>query len=362
MQYLQCKKIEMKLKNNATLDEKIIYYFNKFNCELNEETVKCFKYFIQSSEKKTLNYKSFFEILKTMMTTEYPLKLSERYIKFKNINKQIRSLEKYQLRYGIDEGTERFNSYCKKQGESNTFEYKHKKYGWDEDDFAKYNKSRAITLENMIKKYGKEEGRKKYNDYCKKQSYVGCKKEYFIEKYGKEEGLERYVSMLEKKMRPVIDLLGRSVSNIELQVISALSNDNCVFCSNNVMKDDEIKLSFQYKVYDKENNTFYIYDGCLLDKKIFVEFNGDLWHNNIRNNHVQKLMEKDGEIAQQIKDRPQHDIKKIECANRIGFDVYTIWEMDWQNHSKEIVEHFHNWVDNHNGNYSTGDEYCNENS
>ena len=37
--------------------------------------------------------------------------------------------EKMIKKYGITEGTERWNSYCKKQADSNKFEYKHEKHG-----------------------------------------------------------------------------------------------------------------------------------------------------------------------------------------------------------------------------------------
>ena len=39
--------------------------------------------------------------------------------------------EKMIKKYGISEGTEKWNSYCKKQADSNKFEYKHEKY-WKE--------------------------------------------------------------------------------------------------------------------------------------------------------------------------------------------------------------------------------------
>ena len=62
-----------------------------------------------------------------------------------------------------------------------------------------YNKSRAVTLKNQQIKYGEKLGKEKFESYCKKQSYVGCKLEYFIEKYGEFEGTKKYNELNRKK-------------------------------------------------------------------------------------------------------------------------------------------------------------------
>ena len=50
-----------------------------------------------------------------------------------------------------------------------TFNYKKEKYNWTEEDFKNFNLSRAVSVDNMIKKYGNEDGLKKWNDYLNKQ-------------------------------------------------------------------------------------------------------------------------------------------------------------------------------------------------
>ena len=59
------------------------------------------------------------------------------------------------------------------------------------EEIDEYNKSRAVTRENLIKKHGEEEGLKIWKRYCDKQKYT-TSLEYFIEKYGKEKGEEKY--------------------------------------------------------------------------------------------------------------------------------------------------------------------------
>lgn len=107
--------------------------------------------------------------------------------------------EKMIKRYGNKDGTERWNNYCEKQSYSNSFEYKNKRYGWSEEEFNLYNKSRAITLKNLIKKYGDKDGIKRYNEYCEKQSKNGNTLEYFQEVYGLSEGKERYEKVCKMK-------------------------------------------------------------------------------------------------------------------------------------------------------------------
>ena len=107
--------------------------------------------------------------------------------------------EHWILMFGEKDGLKKWNHYCKLQSKSNTFEYKKQKYGWTKEDFDEYNKTRAVTLENQIAKYGEEEGTKRFNDYCDKQSYAGNKLEYFIEKYGEKEGLIKFKEVNSKK-------------------------------------------------------------------------------------------------------------------------------------------------------------------
>ena len=101
-------------------------------------------------------------------------------------------------KHGILKGKEMWINYCFKQAETNTFEYKSKNYGWNIDDFEKYNKSRAVTLINLIKKHG-EDGISIWNKYCEKQRYTTTLN-YFIEKHGLENGTEIYNNFCVKRL------------------------------------------------------------------------------------------------------------------------------------------------------------------
>lgn len=107
--------------------------------------------------------------------------------------------EKYIKRFGEEEGTKKYTEYKKFLGDKNRFEYKQKRYGMTEEEFDSFNASRSQTEENFIRRHGEEEGLKKWESYKKLQAYAGTTKEYFIDKYGEEEGLKKYKEVGRKK-------------------------------------------------------------------------------------------------------------------------------------------------------------------
>lgn len=121
---------------------------------------------------------------------------------FVELSKARQSITKEKMvkKYGEEEGNRRWNEYCSKQAKSNTFEYKQEKYGMTREEFDEYNQSRAVTLENMVSKYGQELGLQKYNEYVEKQSH-SVTEEYFVEKYGPELGAEKYKNFNDKRTK-----------------------------------------------------------------------------------------------------------------------------------------------------------------
>lgn len=64
------------------------------------------------------------------------------------------SLEKFIIRHGDVKGLLLWNEYRKIQAYTNSYEYKKEKYGMTIEEFTRYNKSRAVTLDNMINRHG----------------------------------------------------------------------------------------------------------------------------------------------------------------------------------------------------------------
>lgn len=109
------------------------------------------------------------------------------------------TLENLIKKYGTEEGTEKWNRYRERQAHSNSFEYKQEKHGWTKDQYDDYNNCRASTEENFIKRHGEEEGTKKWKAYCERQSYAGVTEGYFVEKYGPIEGVKKFKEVCSKK-------------------------------------------------------------------------------------------------------------------------------------------------------------------
>ena len=69
-------------------------------------------------------------------------------------------------KWGVELGKQKWQEYKNKQAEKNKFEYKQNKFGWTKEKFDEFNKSRAVTLKNMINRYGQEIGNEKWKTYC----------------------------------------------------------------------------------------------------------------------------------------------------------------------------------------------------
>ena len=68
-------------------------------------------------------------------------------------------------RYGEEEGERRWKSYVEKQIRTKSKEYMLAKFG--SDKVNEINKRKAITLENMVRLYGEEEGKIRFDNYQK---------------------------------------------------------------------------------------------------------------------------------------------------------------------------------------------------
>ena len=182
------------------------------------------------------------------------------------------TLNKMLSKYGEELGKKKWDHYCNLQSVTNSFEYKKEKYGWDENDFKQFNKSRAVTLKNMISKYGEEEGTKSFNDYCEKQRTNGNTLEYFIAKYGEEGGTEKYRSVnilkSENNNSPI------TVSKISQEFFDKLDYYFKEFTTFYYKKNTEFTLKS-----DSFNNVFKP-DYYIKELNICIEFFGDYYHAN----------------------------------------------------------------------------------
>ena len=112
------------------------------------------------------------------------------------------SLSSFIRRYGEDEGKKKYDDYVKLQAKAGcSLEYFVEKLGKEVGTkrYKELCKSKGISQENCIQKYGKEKGQRFFDHYCAVQAYAGSSLLWFIDKYGEEEGKRKYKEICEKK-------------------------------------------------------------------------------------------------------------------------------------------------------------------
>ena len=251
--------------------------------------------------------------------------------------------------YGEVEGLKKWKEYCDKQSKTNTFEYKRDKYGMSIEEFDQYNQSRACTKENFIKRHGEVEGLKKWDEYCKRQSYAGVSEQYFIDRYGKVKGTEVWRDVCRRK-RNTLEVFIEKYGKIEgTKRHQSMIDNKCIFFSKVSQKlfreiqNGEVGEYFatngkEYSVYCQDTKSIYFYDFVNTRLKKCIEFHGDCFHanpkkykdNDTPNPFVKTLTSKD------IWDV---DFKKQQCIIRErGFDVLVVWESDFYSNPTKVIE------------------------
>lgn len=105
------------------------------------------------------------------------------------------TLEGFKKKHGDELGIKRYKEMIVRTKRAKTIEFFIEKHGEIEGKkiFSDINKRKAVSLNNLIKKYGIKEDNKRYNNW----KYSG-RLENFIKRHGKEEGIKRWVEKNEK--------------------------------------------------------------------------------------------------------------------------------------------------------------------
>lgn len=191
-------------------------------------------------------------------------------------------------KWGYELGKIKWKEYCDKQAIKNTFEYKKEKYNWDKEKFDLFNKTRAVTKENLINKYGENLGIQYYNDYVNKQKLTKSYN-YMIKKFGKKKTDE----INKSKALTYNNFIRKYGEQQGLIKFNEYLNKNTSFYSNISQKFfnelDKI-LGQKYKTYYASKNTEYgvmllnkqyiKLDYFIEDLNLCIEFNGDCFHAN----------------------------------------------------------------------------------
>ena len=258
------------------------------------------------------------------------------------IDKKAVTLANMIARYGEEEGTKRFDSYRARQAETNTREYKKSVHGWTDEQFDAYNKSRAVTIENMIARYGEEEGTKRFQEYCERQAYAGVTVEYYIEKLGEELGRIEYGNMIKSKLltlsnfkRKYGDIEGelrfsllaekkKLHSDVASELFSSL-DESCDGIYDYAPKGEEYMFVHMEHVF--------LLDFCDQKSKKVIEFYGDFWHMNPAVYQSDTL--RSDLLAHEVWGR---DMGRVNILATNGFQVHIVWERDYRNNKQAVIQ------------------------
>ena len=228
------------------------------------------------------------------------------------------SLENYIKRLGEEEGKKK----CKERQEKwqNTIKSK------QQEEIDKINKSKAITLERMISKYGEIEGPERYFNW---KSKVRHTEENYIKRLGEEEGKKKWDIYLENKIK--------RISSNNKQFFSKISQELFDILYKNIEDNENIfYATLNKEIFMKDNKKIYFYDFTDLKNKKIIEFNGDYWHANpeiYNENDTLNFSSKKKILAKEIWN---YDMIKINFAKSKGFDILVVWESEFRE-NKEII-------------------------
>ena len=228
-------------------------------------------------------------------------------------------------KHGPEEGQKRWDAYCQKQSITNTFEYKQEKYGWTEEEFKEYNNSRAVTLNNCIKRHGIKEGTKIFKDYCKRQAYAGNTLEYFIKKLGEKEGNLKYAEICKAKLSN-FGGFSKISQKIFTKLDKLLEKYNLTTFYKN--KNREFSITF--------DKTYFI-DYYIDELKLAIEFNGDYWHANPLFYKPGTQIIFPGNVNILVDSIWIRDKKREEDLSKNGYTMITVWESEGIENSVEYL-------------------------
>lgn len=253
------------------------------------------------------------------------------------------SLDGMIKKYGNELGTFKFNQYREKQAYTNSFEYKNKVHGWDKEEFKSFNKSRGVTLSNLIKKHGKDEGIIRFEKYCERQSETSTI-EYLIEKFGKEKTSEildargKRIEWFEKTYgKNAIEKYQEYWNNIRNPYYSKISIELFELLILELRLDVHqiYYKEHEYGIYDKNTSKYFKYDFTIPDLKLIIEFNGDSWH---ANPSIYSENARPHPINKEVtsKELWKYDELKRKVAESNGFTVLYVWENEYRNNFENM--------------------------
>lgn len=265
------------------------------------------------------------------------------------------TLEGYKKRYGEIEGPIK---YLEKNSRLSVSEKSLRLNGFTDEQILetrkKHAEKSAINLKNLISKYGEEEGTarfKKWKESSKDRTTLNisfwttkgyseeeAKKiiserqsttslEKFIKKYGIEEGTKKYIELNKKRIKY---LLGGCVSKLESSFFDELSKNTYIDS-----KGRNCKLYIDEKII--------ICDYLDASNNKIIEINGDFWHMNPK-----KYKPTDVNVVTKssAKEIWENEEKRNNILKNNGYNILIIWEYDLNSNYNKFLELAKNFLEN----------------
>lgn len=290
-----------------------------------------------ASRKKTYDSQPYVRFTKEWFLWKYPNDGLDRFND--HVNKSRQSEENMIKRWGEEIGKQKWQETLRKK---NTTALLRERYG---DDAVKdLNKKRQEGIKKYWNGLSEDEKNKKIQDQSeksketKKQRYGGKSKlSIYLEKYG-EEGHIKYAEYLQKSFKSI----GHSREAEE--IIKSIINNNIWLLNYSLYyRDSNDKSRCEWFLSNKGGVNFY--DFCVKEAKAILEYDGARWHPtkeqamNLKN----ELMEITG-ISYDKKYKK--DQAKLKLAENNGFEVFVVRSDFTEQQKSDIINAFINYIRN----------------
>lgn len=219
-------------------------------------------------------------------------------------------------------------------GVEHHFKNKQKLEELEENIEFKYgNGIRNVSQLNEIKKLKEKTFFKNYGI-----RNIFCNSDYIRDCYLKKLGVDNPSKLnwvQHKKYETFIKNLDENVNVVPYSKMSVKLFDSIS------KKFPQIASEFLYATHNAEkyiltDDSFYCLDFCVERYKIVIEFNGDIWHANPAKYKIDDKpnFQTPNKTAGDIWN---HDKKKIDCLETMGYHVLIVWESDYVSNKDQIL-------------------------
>lgn len=312
---------------------------------------------------------------------------NKKWEEFKIKSSKSKTLEGYIEKYGIEIGTQK---YKEKNSKLSVGKKSLENRGYTEKEIeeikSKHSNSSHHGLDNYIYRFGLEEGLKKYQDYCESRKKLSPRTleywilknngdiaksktdlknfqtrdlKFYINLYGETEGIEKYKNYCNSKiswnkenynefvwedMNKKRNKKRKSFSSAEIFIYNFIKET--ISSEFKIYGGESVKNKYVFFIDDdfyksKLNKSALSPDIYIPEKKLIIEYYGDLYHANPIKYLKEDLVPVLNCKAEQVW---EHDLFKNKFYESKGLKVIVVWENDFIKNKEEILKELINEI------------------